>query len=201
MEESELIAKSKSGRGEFFGQLYDLYIKKIYDFLYYRTHHKQTAEDLASAVFTKAWEKIRQYDASKAKFSTWLYRIAKNTLTDHFRAFKSAQAIEDIWDLPSAVNIERDVGEVLTLEKVKAQIQQLPALQRDIMIMRLWDGLSHREIAEILDISEGNSKVAFSRAVEKLKISMGTAGLLSLIILSSTFPGYPAGRCLDLLNL
>lgn len=185
MDEYQLIAKCQKGDSHSFGGLYDLYAKKIYDFLYFRTHHKQTAEDLASSVFTKALERIAQFDSTKAKFSTWLYQIAKNTLVDHFRTLKYSQSIEDIWDMPSSVNVERDADTALALEKVKEQIKQLPALQRDIIVMRLWDGLSHKEISEILGISEGNSKVSFSRAVSKLRVEMGIVGFIMIVALKS----------------
>src|SRR3989338_1118620 len=131
-EEANLIIACQKGNTEAFGKLYDLYLKKIYDFLYYRTHHKQTAEDLAGTVFTKALEKIGQYNPSKAKFSTWLYQIARNTLIDHYRTLKFTENIEDIWDLPSSANVERDADTTLALEKVQAQIKLLPVLQRDI---------------------------------------------------------------------
>jgi len=85
--------------------------------------------------------------------------------------------------LSSNVNIERDADTALLLEKVQKQIKQLPALQRDIIIMRLWDGLSHKEISLILGITEGNSKVSFLRAINKLKMEIGTAGVLLLTLL------------------
>lgn len=185
MEESQLIKSCQEGNTEAFGGLYDLYVKKIYNFLYFRTHHKQTAEDLASTVFTKALEKIRQFDSSKAQFSTWLYQIARNSLIDHYRTLKSSENIEDAWDLPSQSNVERDADTMLALEKVKEQIKQLPALQRDIVIMRLWDGLSHAEISSILGITEGNSKVSFSRAVDKLRVEVGVIGLIVLLLIKN----------------
>lgn len=182
-DETELIVRCQKGDSEAFGQLYDLYIKKIYDFLYFRTFHKETAEDLTDTVFTKAFERIKQYNEAKGKFSTWLYQIAKNTLTDYFRTMKTAENIEDIWDLSSGANLEKDADAVLLLEKVQARLKQLPSMQRDIVVMRVWDGLSHKEIADLLDITEGNSKVSFARAVEKLKSEISLA-LLMIIVLS-----------------
>src|SRR3989344_1070467 len=134
MEENELINKCQQGHGEFFGELYDLYVKKIYDFLYYRLHHKETAEDLTATVFTKAFERIKQFNPSKAKFSTWLYQIAKNTLIDYFRAFKSITPIDDIWDLPAGANVERDADIALFMENITRSLSKFPAAQRDIII-------------------------------------------------------------------
>ncbi|MEK7618277.1 MAG: sigma-70 family RNA polymerase sigma factor [Patescibacteria group bacterium] len=175
----------QDGKAFDFGKIFDDLSPKIYNFLYYRTHHKQTAEDLTSTVFTKALERIKQFDAQKAQFSTWLYQIAKNALIDHYRTFKQTGSIDDIWELPSAASVERDVDTALALEKVKEQIKQLPALQRDIIIMRLWDGLSHAEISSVLGITEGNSKVSFSRGIDKLRVEMGILAALFIIGLKS----------------
>ena len=187
LDEPKLIAESKGGNAEAFSGLYDEYIKKIYNFVYFRTHHKQTAEDITSLVFTKAFERIRQFDPNKAKFSTWLYQIARNSVIDHYRLFKSSENIEDVWDLASSANVEKDADTVLAMEKVQAYLKELPALQRDVIIMRLWDGLSHKEIANVLDITEGHSKVNFSRAINKLRAEIGTIGLIGLLAVKNLF--------------
>lgn len=56
--EQQVISQCQQGQLDGFGQLYDLYIKKIYNFIYYKTHHQQTAEDLTSQTFLKALSKI-----------------------------------------------------------------------------------------------------------------------------------------------
>lgn len=165
-----------------FGELFDSHYRRIYDFLYFRVQHKQTAEDLAAAVFLKAFQKFDQFDATQAKFSTWLYQIARHSLIDYFRTLKTSENIEDIWDIPSTSNVERDTDTALALEKVKDKIRLLPPLQRDILLMRLWDGLSHAQISAILGITEANSKVSFSRAVNKLKEDLSALIILFLLL-------------------
>lgn len=179
MDETKIVESCQSGALEHFGALFDAYHKKIYTFIYYRTHHKETAEDIASLVFTKALENIGSYNPGRGSFSTWLYQIARNSVIDHYRTFKSTDGIENAFDLPSASNVERDADTRLKLEKVQKLLLQLPAQQRDIVIMRVWDGLSHKEIADILGISEANSKMTFSRAIAKL----GKQEALILLIL------------------
>ena len=86
-DEFAIVQSCQKGSVEDFGRLYDLYIKKIYNFIYYKTHHQETAEDLVSIVFTKALKKINTFDNS-GTFSAWLYRIARNTVIDHYRTKK-----------------------------------------------------------------------------------------------------------------
>lgn len=186
MDENQIIARCQRGQLENFGPLFDKYYRQIYNFIYYRTHHKEAAEDISSQVFFKALENIGSFNSGKGKFSTWLYQIARNSVIDHYRTFKGAEDIESAWDAAAAGNVERDTDAVLQLERVQGYLKDLPAQQRDIIIMRVWDGLSHREIAEVLGITEAASKVAFSRALGKLQ-KEALLIVLAAIVTSNNF--------------
>jgi RNA polymerase sigma-70 factor, ECF subfamily len=168
-QENYIIEQCQNGNLEHFTELYDTYAKKIYNYLFYRTFHKETAEDLTTTVFIKALEKIESYSPNKGAFSSWLYQIAKNTLTDYFRTNKTTEDIEYASNNPSSENIQEQTHSQLELEKVKKYLQTLPKEQQDIVIMRIWDGLSFKEIAEILNKTEGASKMQFSRTLEKMQ--------------------------------
>ncbi len=163
-----------------FGQLYDQHVRKIYNYIYYRTHHKETAEDLTSTVFMKALENFQSFNPEKGNFSMWIYRIAKNALIDHYRTLKQNLNIDDIWDISSQTEIPKDTDTHMQLEKVKKYLKTLKPVQRDIIIMRLWDGLSYQEIADILGKSEGSCKVTFSRAIAEIR---GTETLALLLLI------------------
>ena len=96
--EQKLIKDCLGGDLKKFGGLYELYIDKIYKFIYFKTHHKETAEDLVSQTFFKALENIKGFDPSKGKFSSWLYRIARNCVIDYYRTKKAKIDIYDTWD-------------------------------------------------------------------------------------------------------
>lgn len=164
----KVIGDCQKGNVENFGFIFDNFYKKIYQFVYYRTLHKETAEDLTSMIFVKILEHISKFNKEKAQFSTWIFQIARNTVIDHYRSKKEAVNIEDVWDLQSHVNLEQELDVKEKLEKVKSYLQILPTKQREVVIMRVWDGLSHKEIAEILEISEANSKMIFSRVLAEL---------------------------------
>jgi len=84
-----LVRQAQQGDTEVFSEIYDLYAPKLYNFLYARLRHKETAEDLLSTVFMKAWDNLGSYQPrASAKFSTWLFQIANFTLIDHWRTKK-----------------------------------------------------------------------------------------------------------------
>lgn len=179
----QLIEACKRGDAAAFGELYDAYARKIYDFAYYRTHHRETAEDLAADVFLKAFAKISAFDPSNGTFSAWLYRIARNRVIDHYRTAKPSADIEDVWDLlASGDDVARDAETRERLRAVEAHLSSLPAAQRDVVIMRVWDGLTYAEIAETLGKSEAACKMTFSRAVATLRKNAPLAALLLILI-------------------
>ncbi len=180
--ELDLIEASRKGQNEAFGELYDEYIQKIYRFIFFKTHHKETAEDLTSQVFIKAFEKIKSYDAGKSSFAVWLYRIARNTVIDYYRTRKSDANVEDVWDLFKDESLLKDVDNKIQLEKVGKYLQTLEPLQREMIIMRVWNDLSYKEISQIINKSEANCRVIFMRAVGKLKDKVPFAIYIALLL-------------------
>lgn len=180
-EEIALIQACQNGETHQFGKLYDRYIRRVYDFIYYKTLHKETAEDLTSQTFFKALKQIRQFDPEKGVFSAWLYRIARNTVFDHYRAQRPTQDIDDAWDLSSNDDIERDAHARLQLSEVQEYVSKLKSEQRDVVMMRVWGGMSYQEIAEALGKTEGACKMIFSRTMKELRKAMPLALLLFFI--------------------
>lgn len=179
-DESRLIESCKNGDARAFGQLYDAYVQKIYRFVYYKTYHKETAEDLTSVVFTKALENIGRFDVT-GSFQAWLYTIARNAVTDHYRTQKKYIDIDDVWDIADGKDMEIDIANRRQLEEVQKYLQALPSKQRDIVIMRVWQSMSYTEIAQALKTTESSCKMAFSRAIHKLRKDMPLALLLIML--------------------
>lgn len=166
----KMINLAQAGDSQAFASVYDLYIGKIYNFIFYKTLHQPLAEDLTSQTFLKAWKNIKQFQGGS--FSAWLYSIARNLVIDHFRAQKEFLNIDDCWDLQASDDIFKEVDDRLKIEKIKTAFSQLNSKEREILILRFWQDLSFKEIALILQKNEGAVKMSFGRAVNALKKEM-----------------------------
>lgn len=166
-EESALIVRCQQGDTAAFGILYDRYVRKIYDFIFYKTFHKETAEDLTSLVFTKALNGVAGFTGGSV--SAWLYRIARNAVIDHYRTAKTTVDIADVWNLDDGRELEIETDLKRQLDEVKRYLKTLSAEQRDIVIMRVWQGMSYAEIAAALGKTESSSKMMFMRTVKKMR--------------------------------
>lgn len=183
-QEKQIIKACQAGNFEGFGELYEVYVKKIYSFVFYKTYHKETAEDIVSVVFMKALENIGSYKPGRGSFSAWLYGIARHAVVDHFRAVRPSVNIEDVWDLADEQNLEIDIDAREKLNEVKKYLAKFKPMHREIIMMRLWQGLSYREISEIIGFSEVNCKMIFSREMAKLREEMGIAAFLLFMFLN-----------------
>lgn len=167
--ELEIVKKCQSGDLDAFGELYEMYVNKIYDFIYFRTSHRETAEDLTSLVFIKALEKIKDFNIELGYFSAWIYRIARNSIIDHYRTKKVNENIDDHSEIKDSTDLEYEIDIKCSIDTVKKHINKLNKEQKDIIVMRVWDGLSYEEISKIIGKSEANCKVILSRALTAIR--------------------------------
>lgn len=185
-EEKWLGERVTRGDREAFGRLYDAYVEPLYRFVYYKTHHTETAEDLTALIFTKALERTATFAVDKSSFKTWLYTIARSTIIDHYRTERPTTDIMDAWDLSDAADIMQDTHTKVELEKIKNIMQTLSSDQRDILVLRLWQQLSYAEVAEILGKSEAACKMGYARAIEALRQKLPPAAFV-LVLLNGLF--------------
>jgi len=168
MELERLVREAVRGNRRAFGELYDRYAKRLYAYLYYRTLNRELAEDLAAEAFLNALEKLLSFRPEAGSFPAWLYGIARHALVDHFRG-QGADFTLDV--------LERD-----RWERLKPHLAALSAEAREIIILRLWDELPYRQIAELTGKSEAACKMAFSRALNVLRQSMPLLCLVAWLL-------------------
>ena len=168
--EKTLIEKSKKDK-KAFGELYDRYIDKIYNFVYYHVDYKEVAEDSTSEIFERALANLDNFKQREVPFSAWLYKIAKNKIIDHYR--KKKDVLLD--DQKSANLKDKNPGPEKLLYKkqrkknLRTAVSSLPFDQKQAVILRYQEEMKIKEIAKILDRSEGAVKLLLNRAIKNLR--------------------------------
>lgn len=169
--EEELISKAKNGDTASFGELYDLYMPRIYRFVLLRTRQKEDAEDLTHHVFMNAWQNLHRYESRGFPFGSWLYRIATNAVIDHYRTARVHAPLEAIPEevLSEPNGMGEAVDTAIDLHRVRVMLTKLESDQQNVLLMKFVDDMTNREIAEALGKTEGAVRVIQHRAIKKLK--------------------------------
>jgi RNA polymerase sigma-70 factor (ECF subfamily) len=166
------IAAARAGDREAFGRLAERYQRDVYRlcFRYVNDHHD--ASDLAQEALLKAYRALDRFRGDSA-FSTWLYRIAVNTCLN-FRAAKKPPAEELPETLPA-----KEAGALDLMEqdeqaaRVREAVSRLPEKQRATLILKVYQELSHEEVASILGSSVGTVKANLFHALGNLRKALG----------------------------
>jgi len=152
-----------------FEAIYESNQPLIYRFIFWRTQDKVLAEDLTSSVFEKAWRSRSSFKGGSAK--AWLYKIANNTLIDHWRKKRELSLDEN--DGLEIASDDSSLDEALDQDILAAELRRalsrLPDDMREIVELRFIEGRSAREVGTRLGISEGNVRVIQYRALKKLR--------------------------------
>lgn len=184
MNDLEIIKKCQEWDSGDFGILYDRYIDKIYNFIYLKTYDKEVSEDLTSDTFFKVLNKIDLIDTSwEYTFNSWIFKIAYNNVIDFYKTKKEELNIEDLYDLWTHDDIWKSIDDKDKVKEVFEYIKGLKQEHRDILIMRLWENLSYKEISEITWKSVDNCKQIFSRNMKNINTDIATILLILLFII------------------
>lgn len=157
---------------EYFSQVYDQYVKKIYRLIYLKVSLVETAEDLSSEVFLRLYKHMQKNSPSIENPQAFIYKIARNVIADHYRGQKiSVVSIEkttiEIEDIRERT---REQGEIsLEMDRIREAISQLQDDHQDLVIWRYIDELTVPEIAQITGKTEENVRVGVHRAMQALK--------------------------------
>ncbi|MBM3156044.1 MAG: sigma-70 family RNA polymerase sigma factor [Chloroflexi bacterium] len=163
-----LVERAAGGDIESFGELYGIYLDRIYRYVFYQVNNKTTAEDLTEEIFLKAWEGIGKFKWKGPPFLAWLYRIARNHIIDYFRTSRQQQPLDEEL-VGDDDNPEQEAGDKQTQRMLSRAIFSLPEQQRQIILLKFIDGLENCEIARILKKSQGAIRITQMRALDTLR--------------------------------
>lgn len=174
--EEEVLIRASQGDRDSFGLLYERYIDRIFNYVYYRTGNTHDAEDLTARVFQRAMNHIHNYKDRGVPFSAWLYRIAHNLIANWHRDRSRRQEIplNEIPVLPS-----REDRPETTLVRSQEQdsllrfIRQLPPERQTLLILKFVENMSNAEIGQIMGRSEGAIKSLYHRTLLALRDELG----------------------------
>lgn len=170
----EAVQRVLAGDSDAFGVLVRQYQHGIYRLAYRMTRNAEDAKDLAQETFVQAYRALHTF-RGQARFSTWLYRIGINLCLNHLKA----TAREDPGEVDAGLSDCRaDSLDVLLADErdraVAEAIRTLPPQQKATLVLRVQEGLGHREISEILECSEGTAKANYFHAVRALRRKLHT---------------------------
>lgn len=184
MRDRQYINRFQNWDFEAFGVLYERYIDKIYAFILRKVSDKETAEDLCSQVWMKAMKSLEFFwEKENAGFSSWIYRIANNTVIDYYRTKKDITDLDAAWEVGISKDIAQTIDDSDTLNRVQKYLDTLKPLEKEIVILRIWDDLSYKEISRICSKKEDNCKKIFSRALQKIQANISILLIILLVFL------------------
>lgn len=171
--ETELILKAREGDRNAFNELVRIHAQGVMNVIYRMCGDAQVAEDAAQETFIRAWSHLGSFRVDSS-LRNWLYRIALNAATDMLRKEKHILP-NDMDDFSFADPQPGPEGIYLQEERtalVQAAIQSLPDASRAVLVLKEYEGLSYREIADALDIPIGTvmSRLNYARKTLKEKL-------------------------------
>lgn len=168
MSEAELIKQCIAGKPLAQKQLYEQYSRKMMGVCMRYAGNYDEAKDVLQDGFIKLFEKLSTYSGT-GSFEGWMRRIFVNTALDAYRKNKQERALLDIDDVGYYLSVKELVTDEMAAEDLMKILQTIPTGYRAVFNMFAIEGYSHKEIGEMLGITESTSKSQYSRARDFLK--------------------------------
>jgi RNA polymerase sigma-70 factor (ECF subfamily) len=167
----ELLRRCLAGENSAWEALLRVYTRKIYNLCYRFTGRTEEAEDLTQEVFIKIFQTLQTFDARQGAFSTWLHRVARNHLVDHYRRTKkdrlTSSIEDDLGTLQEKPGAEAGpAGHVEARERrelLQRALDKLSPDMREAVILRDLHDLDYEEIAQVLEVPAGTVKSRINR--------------------------------------
>jgi RNA polymerase sigma-70 factor, ECF subfamily len=168
--ERELILAAQRDRAAF-APLYQRYVDQIFAYAYSLTHNRELAEDVTAATFARAMEELPRFEWRGVPYSAWLYRVAANLVARDKRRpgwIELSPHLHDGDESPEDIATRHDRD-----AHIRAVVVDLPADQRQAVLLRFGGELRNKEIGELMGRSEGAVKLLTFRAMTTLRKRLG----------------------------
>ncbi len=179
--ENELLIKIRNDPRKF-GELYDAYFDKIFNYVFHRIGDFDLARDITSEVFIKVYLNLWKFQWRKISVGAWIYRITTNEVNQYFR--KKKYRTQNLLDLdissflliPDPASLESEKAEAIKelqyhtdFIKVQSILKSMDIKYQEVISLRYFDSKSIKEICEILGKKDGTVKSLISRGLSKIK--------------------------------
>jgi RNA polymerase sigma-70 factor, ECF subfamily len=173
------LARMANGDPDAVGELYDRLARPVYSIALRILRNSADAEDIVQDVFSQAWRQAARYDATRGTVAAWLLTLARSRAIDRLRSRRArpddvaAELDPNIPDTGIAADLQ--IQSAQQVERVRAALEELPALQRIVLELAYYEGLTHVEIAERLEQPLGTVKTRIRQAMLRLRESLAGA--------------------------
>jgi RNA polymerase sigma-70 factor (ECF subfamily) len=167
-DDNAVLDQAVNGDSEAFGVLYERYVTRIYNYIFYRIGSSYDAEDLTERVFMRALRHIGSYNNRGLPFSAWLYRIAHNLVANWYRDNSRRKEIpldDGILTTHQSSFPEQEILHNEERERLLHVIRRLPPDRQQLVILKFVDHLSNSEIGQIMGRTEGAVKSLYHRTL------------------------------------
>jgi len=168
MDELQLIKGCKEGKREFQKCLYEKYARSMYGICLRYSQSAEAAQDLLHDGFIKIFSVIDSF-SEKGSFEGWIKRVFINLALESIRKEKAFSSTEDIQNIPDIIDEHDDKSGDISEHDLLNMIQELPHGYRTVFNLYAIENLSHKEIAQMLNIAEGTSRSQYIRARQLLQ--------------------------------
>lgn len=169
-ENRALVIRAKKGDKSAFGELYKIFLTRIYRFVLYLVYDSYLAEDITQDAFVKVWKALPKFSTRKGTFQSFIYAVARNLVIDHQRKKKAVHlSLEFGESIESHDNHEERLVADEQMKEVHKALSFLPEFDRQLVILRFFEELSFFEISKVVNKKEGAVRVRVHRVLKSLK--------------------------------